>query len=185
MIVIVSDGRDENNPGTGRAAGGRSTRSTAREVDAAIFSIGIGPNVDRGVLEMLAGASGGEAYFPQDVTQLDAEYQRVVETLRRRWMVTYLSTDTERNGQWRRSRSRRAIRTSWFAAAADISRHESRQVMDTSGRPHEGWMIVIPGTVFLMFVVLALGGPVGFVNTLSLWAVETANWFVNWFSSAF
>lgn len=49
--------------------------------------------------------------------------------------------------------------------------------MDTSGRPHEGWMIVIPGTVFLMFVVLALGGPVGFVNTLSLWAVEMASWF--------
>ena len=37
------------------------------------------------------------------------------------------------------------------------------------------------GNRFLMFVVLALGGPVGFVNTLSLWAVETANWFVNWF----
>jgi ABC-type phosphate transport system permease subunit len=57
--------------------------------------------------------------------------------------------------------------------------------MDTSGRPHEGWMIVIPGTVFLMFVVLALGGPVGFVNTLSLWAVETANWFVNWLKYMF
>ena len=116
----------------------RPWSATAREVDAAIFSIGIGPNVDRGVLEMLAGASGGEAYFPQDVTQLDAEYQRVVETLRRRWMVTYLSTDTERNGQWRPVEITRAIRTSWFAAAADISRHESRQVMDTSGRPHEG-----------------------------------------------
>ena len=103
VIVIVSDGRDENNPGT--APGSKWTfdqvLATAREVDAAIFSIGIGPNVDRGVLEMLAGASGGEAYFPQDVTQLDAEYQRVVETLRRRWVVTYLSTDTERNGQWR------------------------------------------------------------------------------------
>jgi Ca-activated chloride channel homolog len=103
VIVIVSDGRDENNPGTG--PGSRWTfdqvLASAREVDAAIFSIGIGPNVDRGVLEMLASASGGEAYFPQDVTQLDAEYQRVVETLRRRWLVTYLSTDTERNGQWR------------------------------------------------------------------------------------
>ena len=103
VIVIVSDGRDENNPGTG--PGSRWTfdqvLASAREVDAAIFSIGIGSNVDRGVLEMLTAASGGEAYFPQDVTQLDAEYQRVIENLRQWWIVTYLSTDLERNGEWR------------------------------------------------------------------------------------
>jgi hypothetical protein len=46
-------------------------------------------------------------------------------------------------------------------------------------------MIVIPGTVFLLFVVLALGGPVGFVNTLSLWAIDLATWFVNWFKWIF
>lgn len=46
-------------------------------------------------------------------------------------------------------------------------------------------MIVIPGTVFLLFVVLALGGPVGFVNTLSNWAVDIATWFVNWFKYMF
>jgi VWFA-related protein len=103
VIVIVSDGRDENNPGTG--PGSRWTYdqvlASAREVDAAIFSIGMGPNVDRKVLEELAAASGGEAYFPQDVTQLDAEYARVIETLRRRWIITYSSTDTNRNGEWR------------------------------------------------------------------------------------
>ena len=99
----MSDGRDENNPGTG--PGSRWTfeqvLSSAREVDVAIFGIGMGPNVDRQVLEALAAASGGEAYFPQDVTQLDADYRRVLETLRRRWIITYSSTDTERNGAWR------------------------------------------------------------------------------------
>ena len=57
--------------------------------------------------------------------------------------------------------------------------------MDTSGRPYEGWMTIIPGSIFLLFVVLALGGPVAFVNTLSLWAVDIANWFVNWFKYLF
>ena len=103
VIVIVSDGRDENNPGTG--PGSRWTfdqvLASAREVDAAIFSIGMGPNVDRGILETLAATSGGEAYFPQDVTQLDTEYARVMETIRRRWIITYSSTDTSRNGEWR------------------------------------------------------------------------------------
>lgn len=46
-------------------------------------------------------------------------------------------------------------------------------------------MTIIPGSIFLLFVVLALGGPVAFVNTLSLWAVETATWFVNWFKWMF
>ncbi len=103
-IVVVTDGRDEDNPGTG--PGSRRTFEQvleyAREVDAAIFSIGVGKNVDRPVLEALAAASGGEAYFPEDVSQLEAEYHRVVETLRRRWIITYSSTDSSRNGAWRR-----------------------------------------------------------------------------------
>ena len=103
VIVLVTDGRDENNPGT--APGSKWTfeqvQASAREVDVAIFAIGVGPNVDRRVLETLAAASGGEAYFPQDVSQLDTDYRRVLETLRRRWIITYSSTDTTRNGEWR------------------------------------------------------------------------------------
>lgn len=102
-IVVVTDGRDENNPGT--APGSRWTfeqvQASAREVDAAIFAIGVGPNVDRQVLGTLAAASGGEAYFPLDVSALESDYRRVLETLRRRWIITYSSTDTTRNGGWR------------------------------------------------------------------------------------
>ena len=66
-----------------------------------IFGIGVGQKVDRRVLETLASASGGEAYFPEDVSQLEAEYRRIVENLRRRWIITYSSTDSSRNGAWR------------------------------------------------------------------------------------
>jgi Ca-activated chloride channel homolog len=103
VIVVVTDGRDEDNPGTGPG----SLRSfaqvleAAHEVDATIFGIGVGQKVDRAVLEKLAAASGGEAYFPEDVSQLAADYHRVIETLRRRWIITYTSTDGRRNGDWR------------------------------------------------------------------------------------
>jgi VWFA-related protein len=102
-IVVVTDGRDENNPGTGPG----SIRTldqvldSANEVDAVIFGIGIGGNVDRRVLETLAAASGGEANFTTDITQLDAEYRRIVENLRRRWVISYSSTDGSRDGAWR------------------------------------------------------------------------------------
>jgi Ca-activated chloride channel homolog len=103
VIVVVTDGRDEDNPGTG--PGSRRTfeqvLQAAREVDAVIFTIGVGQKVDRRVLEKLAAASGGEAYFPENVSQLDSEYRRVVETLRRRWLIGYTSTDGRRNGEWR------------------------------------------------------------------------------------
>jgi hypothetical protein len=44
--------------------------------------------------------------------------------------------------------------------------------MDTSGKPHEGWMTVVPVTVFLLIIVTALGGPTAFVNTVSLWLTD-------------
>ncbi len=73
----------------------------AHEVDAVIFGIGVGQKVDREVLEKLAAASGGEAYFPEDVSQLESHYHRVVEALRRRWIIGYTSTDGSRDGEWR------------------------------------------------------------------------------------
>lgn len=103
VIVVVTDGRDEDNPGTG--PGSRRSFAqileAAREVDAVIFGIGVGQKVDRTVLEKLAAASGGEVYFPNDVSQLESDYHRVIETLRRRWIIGYTSTDASRNGEWR------------------------------------------------------------------------------------
>jgi hypothetical protein len=52
--------------------------------------------------------------------------------------------------------------------------------MDVSGKPHEGWMTVVPVTVFLFIVVVALGGPAAFANTVSLWVFDIANAAVSW-----
>jgi Ca-activated chloride channel family protein len=103
VVVVVTDGRDEDNPGTG--PGSRRTFEQvleyASQVEAAVFGIGVGKNVDRKVLETLASRSGGDAYFPEDVTELESEYLRLVENLRRRWIVSYTSTDFTRDGGWR------------------------------------------------------------------------------------
>jgi hypothetical protein len=44
--------------------------------------------------------------------------------------------------------------------------------MDISGKPREGWMTVIPVSVFLLIIIVALGGPEAFVNTVSLWVSD-------------
>ena len=67
----------------------------------AIYAIGLGKGIDRPFLEKLAAMTNGEAYFPSDVSMLAADYKRVVEDLRRRYIVGYTSTNSTRDGKWR------------------------------------------------------------------------------------
>jgi Ca-activated chloride channel family protein len=103
VVVLVTDGRDENNAGTGPG----STRTLADvltlldESEATVFAVGLGAGADRHVLEQLAAKTGGEAYFPQDVSQLEQHYGRIIENLRRRYVISYSSTNTRRDGRWR------------------------------------------------------------------------------------
>jgi VWFA-related protein len=102
-IVVLTDGKDENNPGT--APGSEHTLDDVlkllKTVGATIFPIGLGTKVEVPVLEKLATASGGEAYFPTDVSLLDAQYRRVVENLRRRYVLSYTSSNVDHDGEWR------------------------------------------------------------------------------------
>lgn len=102
-VVVLTDGKDENNPGT--APGSEHTfdevLALVKSVGATAFPIGLGTNVERPVLERLAAESGGEASFPTDVTLLEAQYRRVIENLRRRYVLSYTSTNSNHDGAWR------------------------------------------------------------------------------------
>ena len=52
--------------------------------------------------------------------------------------------------------------------------------MRTSGQAHEGWMSIIPLTVLLFIVMVALGGPEAFVNTVAGFASDTISYTANW-----
>lgn len=102
-VVVLTDGRDEDNPGTG--PGSRhvfdEVLALLGEVDAAIFAIGLGSNVDRDVLERLAHESGGAAYYAADTTELADRYRLVIESLRQRYVIGYTSTNSDHDGGWR------------------------------------------------------------------------------------
>ncbi|HYN08011.1 MAG TPA: VWA domain-containing protein [Vicinamibacterales bacterium] len=103
-VVVLTDGRDENNPGTGPGSVHTFTDvlNAIRGVDAMVFPIGLGTNLDRAYLERMGELSMGEAYFPAEVTELEVNYQRIIENLRRRYVVSYTSTNDERDGGWRK-----------------------------------------------------------------------------------
>ena len=102
-LVVLTDGRDENDAGTapGSVRPFHEVLRLAREVDVTVFAIGLGPNVDRASLETLATTTGGLALFPSDVAALDGEYAQIVENLRRRYLLSYTSTNATRDGHWR------------------------------------------------------------------------------------
>ena len=69
-VVVLTDGRDEDNPGTGPGSV-RTWDSVLRllqDQDVTIFPVGLGTKIDPERLNLLATFSGGEAYFPQDVS---------------------------------------------------------------------------------------------------------------------
>jgi Ca-activated chloride channel homolog len=105
-VVVMTDGRDENGPGTGPGSRHSVPEVLAelRSTDATIYAIGLGTNVERNVLDTLAQQSGGEAFFPTVVEELGADYARVVEHLRRRYIATYISSNASRDGKWREVR---------------------------------------------------------------------------------
>ena len=94
----MTDGRDENNPGT--APGSVHTFAQVLErlksVDATVYAVGLGRRSTATKLEELATISGGEAYFPQDVASLSQDFNRILETLRRRYVISYTSPRTAR-----------------------------------------------------------------------------------------
>jgi VWFA-related protein len=103
VVVVLTDGRDEDNPGTGPGSihGLDQVMDLRREVGATVFPIGLGTTLDQALLERLAAESGGQAYFATDATELGEQFRRVVENLRRRYVLSYTSTNSEHNGEWR------------------------------------------------------------------------------------
>jgi hypothetical protein len=55
--------------------------------------------------------------------------------------------------------------------------------METSGKPTEGWMTLVPLTVFIFIVIFALGGPTSFMNTVSNWVFDVGSYLSRWVRS--
>jgi Ca-activated chloride channel family protein len=102
-VVVLTDGRDENNPGNapGSVHTLQDVMAAVKDVDAVIYPIGLGSNVDRPLLQRLADLSGGSAYFPADASKLAEQYKGIIESLRRRYVLGYTSTNGARDGGWR------------------------------------------------------------------------------------
>jgi len=56
----------------------------------------------RTVLQQIAETTGGQAFFPVSVEQLDEIYEKVLAQIRAQYTIGYLSTNEKKDGSWRK-----------------------------------------------------------------------------------
>ena len=105
-MVILSDGEDQSSKMTFDQA-----LEMALKAEATIFSIsinrggffGVGDtkNGDR-VLKQMAEETGGRSFFPFKVDELDDAFRQINQELRSQYNIGYLSTNTKRDGTYRK-----------------------------------------------------------------------------------
>ena len=103
VVVVVTDGHDENAASNGPGSLRTFDEVVARlqQVDATVYAVGLGSRVNRQHLQQFAEMSGGAAYFPMDVMMLVTDYRRILDELRRRYVIAYESSNRLRDGNWR------------------------------------------------------------------------------------
>ena len=103
ILVLFTDGGD-----TRSAMNFGDTMDLVRASDVTIYAIGLLDNQSassrleqRLRLQQIAEATGGQAFFPSTMKDLDGVYAKVVEEINARYSMGYQSTQTAADGAWR------------------------------------------------------------------------------------
>jgi Ca-activated chloride channel family protein len=107
-IVLLSDGED-----TASLVTDDQVLDLARKSEVSIYAISLRPNRSQDrerlafsqathLLTALARDTGGQVHFPNSLSELDGVYDRIAEELRTQYNLGYVSSNTKRDGKWRR-----------------------------------------------------------------------------------
>jgi Ca-activated chloride channel family protein len=104
ILVLFTDGGD-----TRSTLGFSDVMTLVRASDATVYAVGFidnqplsMKNQQRLRLTQLATESGGEAFFPLSMKQIDAAYDKIVAQIRAQYTLGYVSTNTAKDGRWRK-----------------------------------------------------------------------------------
>ncbi len=107
-VLLITDGEDNRS-----RYSFANVRDLIKESDVQIYAIGIadtgafhsGRN-GRAVIEELAEAGGGRAFFPDSVFELESITTRIAVELKNQYVLGYVSTNQSKDGKWRKIRVR-------------------------------------------------------------------------------
>jgi Ca-activated chloride channel family protein len=102
ILVVYTDGGD-----TQSTIGFGDLMTLIRASDATVYPVGFlehsrGRIEERAHLMQLAEATGGQAFFPTTMKDIDAAYEKVVAQIRAQYSLAYTSLNTKQDGSWRK-----------------------------------------------------------------------------------
>ena len=102
VLVLYTDGGD-----TRSTISFGDLMTLIRASDATVYSVGFlehsrGRIEERAHLTQIAEATGGQAFFPTSMKDIDAAYDKVVAQIRAQYSLAYSSTNTKQDGAWRK-----------------------------------------------------------------------------------
>ena len=102
ILVLYTDGGD-----THSTISFGDLMTLIRASDVTVYSVGFlehsrGRIEERAHLIQIAEATGGQAFFPSTMKDIDASYDKVVAQIRAQYSLAYTSTNTKQDGAWRK-----------------------------------------------------------------------------------
>ena len=105
-LILLSDGEDTSSLNTYE-----DVLDLAKRSEVIVYAVGLRSKEDavgRGfnqaeyTLRSLAQQTGGRVFFVEDLSQLAGIYDRIADELSLQYSIGYMSTNTARDGTWRR-----------------------------------------------------------------------------------
>jgi Ca-activated chloride channel family protein len=80
----------------------KASDATVYAIGALDHQSGFGRDRGRAILQAIAATTGGQAFFPTSVKDLDQMYEKVVAEIRAQYTIGYVSTNDRTDGAWRK-----------------------------------------------------------------------------------
>ena len=103
ILVLYSDGGD-----TRSALAFADVMTLLRGSDVTVYPVGFmqhqggGRNQQQLRLQQIAVESGGEAFFPTSMKEIEAAYEKILAQVNAQYTLGYVSTNTSQDGGWRK-----------------------------------------------------------------------------------
>lgn len=106
-LLVFTDGDDSRSIGQGSEANSKDAIEGAKFSEVTIYTVGFrgqrggGRGVNKGFLKKLAEETGGAAFFPSGIGDLNRDFEQIQDELHSQYRLAYVPTNKEQNGEWR------------------------------------------------------------------------------------
>lgn len=107
-LLVFTDGDDSRSVGQGSEASSKDAVEGAKFSEVTIYTIGFQGNrtagargVNKGFLKDLAEETGGSAFFPKGIGDLNESFEQIQDELHSQYRLAYVPSNKDLNGEWR------------------------------------------------------------------------------------